>query len=288
MSRKAEQYGGVGDRGLGMELRFYREKANLSLERVGALLGWSANTMSRLERGLRQDTTTDEVSAILAAIEVTGKDRARLMRMAKRRSEQGWWEGADAKLSDQVRTYRTFEQRATRIVNVESLLVPGLLQTPEYMHALLLGLGEDKSDITGRIARRVIRQELLDRKWNAPEAVFVICERALRLPVGGPALMARQVRHIAAQAERPHVSVRIVPDTVVVHPALRGPFVVLEFADEPPVVFIEARMSGLFPETPTEIEAYMLDAERLMDLALSEQESLDLLRAIAEDLERAR
>ncbi len=63
MSRKAKPPGGVGERGLGMELRRHREKAGLSLEKVGAVLGWSANTMSRLERGLRPDTTTDEVSA---------------------------------------------------------------------------------------------------------------------------------------------------------------------------------------------------------------------------------
>ncbi len=124
MSRKAKPPGGVGERGLGMELRHHREKAGLSLEKVGAVLGWSANTMSRLERGLRPDTTTDEVSAILAAIGVMGADRDRTMRMA--RGELGaWWEKTNADLSDQARTYLAFERRASRVIDRGAAARPG-------------------------------------------------------------------------------------------------------------------------------------------------------------------
>lgn len=270
-----------------MELRRLREKAGLSLEKVGALLGWSANTMSRLERGLRADTTAEDISAILVAIGVTGAERDRLMRRA-RGEEQGLWEANNANLSDQARTYLEFERRATRIVDVEPIVVPGLLQTQAYTHALLLALGTDKSQIPGRIARRLRRQELLARRWDPPEAVFVVCELAMRQPLGGRGVMAEQLLHMAEQAELRHVSIRVVPTSVIVHPGVRGSFVVLEFADEPAVICIEGRMSAIFPGNPEEIEAYRLDAERSMDLALAEQESVDLLRVIAEDLMRAR
>jgi hypothetical protein len=99
------------------------------LEKVGAVPGWSANTMSRLERGLRPDTTSDEVSAILAAIGVMGADRDRTMRMA-RGELGGWWEKTSADLSDQARTYLAFESRASRIISVLPLLVPGLCRPP--------------------------------------------------------------------------------------------------------------------------------------------------------------
>jgi transcriptional regulator with XRE-family HTH domain len=270
-----------------MELRRHREKANLSLEKVGSVLGWSANTLSRLERGLRPDTTPDEVSALLAATGVVGADRDRVMRMAFGLAEQGWWENTNANMTDQARTYLGFETRASRIIDVEPLLVPGLLQTPEYMHALLLAVGVDKSHITGRIARRLSRQQLLDR-WEPPELMFVVCELSLRQPVGGHAVMARQLRYVAEQARRPHVSVRAIPREVVAHPAMLGGFVMLEFVAEPAVVHIEGRMSGMFPENPAEVAEYMLAVERSTDLALAEQESRDLLVAIAEDMERAR
>jgi hypothetical protein len=239
--------------------------------------------MSRLERGLRPDTTTEEVSAILAAIGVMGADRDRTMRMARGELE-GWWEKTNADLSDQARTYLQFEHRATRIIDVEPLLVPGLLQTPDYTHALLVAFGVDTSQIPGRIARRVGRQKLLDRA-SPPEVIFVVTELAVRQPLGGSLVMARQLRHMVHQARRPHVVLRIIPKGIVAHPGLLGGFVVLEFADDPAVVYVEGRRSGLFPDSQEEIEAYRLDAERSTDLALAKQESLDLLLTIAEDLE---
>lgn len=287
MPRKAKHIGGVGDRGLGMEVRQYRQQAGLSLEKVGSGLSWSANTMSRFERGLRPETTTDEVSAMLAAMGVAGPDRDRLMRMAHGYSDQGWWENTDANLTGQARTYLKFESRARRIVNVEPLLVPGLLQTPDYTRVLLTAFGVDERLITGRIARRMGRQEILSRP-DAPEMVFIVSELALRQPVGGYPVMSRQVRHIAEQAERPHVSVRLVPSTVAAHPGLRGGFVMVDFDDEPTVVHIESQMSGLFPENHKEIDLYRVAAERLLELALDEQQSLRVLRTIAEDLEGAR
>jgi transcriptional regulator with XRE-family HTH domain len=286
MGRKAKHYGGVTERGLGLELRHYREQAGLTLEKVGDVLGWSANTMSRLERGLRPETTPEEVSAILAAIGVRGHDREKLMRMAKGYSDQGWWDDR-ASVTDQVRTYVKFERRATRIFNVEPLLIPGLLQTPDYCRALLTAFGVDDDGIEIRLARRLARQAILARP-QPPELVVVLCEFSLRQPVGGPSVMARQVRYLIQSAERPHVSVRVIPMSIAAHPALAGSFMVLEFADEPPVVYIESRLSALFPQVPEEIDTYMLDAERLTNLALNDQRSITLLRAIAKDLENMR
>lgn len=287
MPRNVKYLGGVGERGLGMELRHYRKEARMSCAAVGAVLGWSANTISRLERGLRPDTTAEEVSAIVAAVGVTGPDRDRLMRMAKGYREQGWWEGTKTQLTDQARTYLKFEARATRIIDVEPLLVPGLLQTADYCRALMAAFGFDVREIEGRVARRLGRQAILTRP-DSPELVFIVSELMLRQPVGGAAVMARQVRRIIEDAERPSVTVFTIPAGVVAHPALLGHYAVLEFADEPAVVFIEGRMSGMFPENPDEIAMYRRAAERLVDLALGEQESLQLLHAIAEDLGRAR
>lgn len=224
---------------------------------------------------------------MLAAIGVAGPDRDRLMRMAHGYSDQGWWENNDANLTDQARTYLKFESRAKRIVNVEPLLVPGLLQTADYCRVLLTAIGIEERWITGRIARRLGRQELLTRP-DAPGLVFIVSELALRQPIGGYTIMSRQIRHMAEQGERQHVSIRLIPSKIAAHPGLLGSFAVLDFSDEPSVLFIEGRRSGMFPENPAEVDEYRLAVERLMDLALDRQKSLALLHAIAEDLEGAR
>jgi transcriptional regulator with XRE-family HTH domain len=286
MGRKAKYHGGVSERGLGMELRQFREQARLSLEKASEALGWSANTMSRLERGLRPETTAEELSAILAVLGVTGRDRDRLMRMARSFADEGWWSDT-ASLAGQVRTYIQFERRATRLINVEPLCVPGLLQTPDYCRAQLVAYGVDDEGIEIRLTRRLARQAILARP-QPPELVVVLCEISLRQPLGGSAIMARQIRHLIERSERPHISVRVIPMSIAAHPALAGAFMVLEFADEPALVCIESRRSTLFPRDPEEVAAYMLDAERLTRLALGEQRSRQLLRSIAKDLESMR
>lgn len=115
---------------------------------------------------------------------------------------------------------------------------------------------------------------------------FLVSELALRQPVGGPTVMARQVRRMIEEAERPNVSIRVVPSSVAAHPGMLGGFVVVEFADEPAVVHIEGRMSGMFPENPAEIADYRLATERLTELTADERQSVRLLHAIAEDLEK--
>lgn len=279
--------GGIGDRGLGLELRRLRQRLGLSLEYVASGVGWSTNTLSRLERGLRPETTPEEVARLLGTMRVTGEEHTQVMRMARRQPEQVYSEGHDADINDQARMYMTFESKATRIVFVQPMLVPGLLQTADYCRALLIALEVEESKIYGRMARRLGRQELLKGN-HGPELVFIVTEWGLRQPIASHMLMAQQVRRIAKESERPRVSVRVIPMSIAAHPALRGAFVVLDFEEEPSVVFIEGIMSGMFPQTPGEIRSYTMAAERLMALALSEPESRDLLLAIAEDLERGR
>lgn len=287
MGRKAKISGTVGERSLGMEIRARRVERGLSLEKVGDVLGWSANTMSRFERGQRPDTRPEEISAMLAAIGIMGSDRDRLMRMAGGNSGQGWWESSFTRLTDQPRTYLRLESKTAHLTSVQPLLVHGLLQTPDYCRALMVATGQPEEEIEGRIARRLARQALLTRR-EPPTLDFIMTELMLRQPVGGPTVMARQVRHIAETAERPNVTVRIVPRTVAAHPGLDGAFTVMEFVDEPSVVHLEGRQSALFPENPDEVEAYILALAKLTDLALDEPASRALLHAVAEDLERAR
>jgi len=282
----AKPQNGVAGRWLGMELRRFREAAGLSLDTVAAVLDWSSSTLSRMERSGRAETTPEEVSALLACMQVTGENRARTMRLA-RAQDQGLWEAVNASPGDQARAYEAFESVAVRIIDIEPLLVPGLLQTSDYCRGLFHGLGVDETLIFDRMAHRLGRQKLLSR-IEPPDLVFVIGEAALRRPLPTHLLMARQVRHIAEQTDRPNVAVHVLPESVVAHPGLRGSFVVLEFKDAAPIAFVEGNMSAMFPENPAEIEAYRLDVERMVDLALGERESVELLHAIAEDLEGSR
>jgi transcriptional regulator with XRE-family HTH domain len=270
--------------GIGLELRLHREAAKMSCVEIGERLGISGSTVSRIETGKRQPTS-EEVASILAILGVTGIERERLIDQARGGNESGLVESSNPSL--QSRTYLAFETKATRIADVEPLLVPGLAQTPDYARAVISAtlVSEDDADIEARVARRIARQAILTRK-KPPELNLIVTEAALRLPLGGPKVMARQVKHLAELAERPNVSVRIIPSSRVAHPALDGSFVLLEMGSNSSLVHIEDRTTGLFLDDPDKVNVYRLTVEKLTDVALDAKGSMRLMASIARDLDR--
>ncbi|WP_447006526.1 helix-turn-helix domain-containing protein [Saccharothrix isguenensis] len=271
----------VTTRGIGFELERLRRTAKLNLDQVSKGIGVSAATLSRLENGKRQPKV-EEVASILTVVGVTGAERDRLLDQARGGSGLGLVEGSSPTV--QSRTYLNFETRAVNITSFQLMLVPGLAQTAEYAYAAIsaLMLDQEEPNIEARVARRMARQAILGRP-KAPQLNLIIAEYALRLSLGGPQIMARQVRHLVELSQRPNVATRIVPNSVVGHPGLAGQFVLLEFAKDSDIVFVEDRATGLFLDDPIRVANYRLAVEKLRDVALDEQESLRLMASIAED-----
>jgi transcriptional regulator with XRE-family HTH domain len=277
---------GIGARGIGMELLAHRRSACMTLDDVCDPLGVSASTLSRLENGKR-DPTSEEVAAILAILRVTGDERDRLIDMARGGlGATGMVEHSNP--TRQSRTYLGFETRATVITNFEPLLVPGLAQTPEYARVVIsaIQVDEEDVDVEPRVSRRIARQAIITRK-KAPRLTLIMTELGLRQPIGVAKVMARQLRHLIGLADLDNVTVSVIPQSIPAHPGLMGQFVMLEFAKDPTIAFIEARTTGLFRDEDREIELYKLTVEKLTAAALDKAGSVKLLRSIARDHEES-
>ena len=59
----------------------------------------------------------------------------------------------------------------------------------------------------------------------------VISETVLRRSIGGVAVMREQLEHLIKMAERPNITIRLLPFSAGAHPGLDGAFSVLEFPD---------------------------------------------------------
>ena len=75
---------------------------------------------------------------------------------------------------------------------------------------------------------RVGRQVVLTRP-RLPMFTAFIDEAALRRPIGSPAVMVEQCRHILRMVERPNIDVRVIPFDRGGHFGVISPFVLLEF-----------------------------------------------------------
>ena len=151
----------VVGRGLGGELRELRQSRKLALRRVAIRLGWQPSKLSRMETGI-QGIRIEDVASLLVIYGVTGDERKRLLGLAERSAESGWWEQIGG-LSEESRTLIRLEAEASAIVNWQPLLVPGLLQSPDYAKAVMRGGGVPEDDAQARVAARLGRQAVLSR-----------------------------------------------------------------------------------------------------------------------------
>ncbi|MGI9001724.1 MAG: DUF5753 domain-containing protein [Pseudonocardia sp.] len=176
------------------------------------------------------------------------------------------------------------EAKAVTIFEFGSTVVPGLLQTGDYARAVISCIATVPADeVDARVAARLARQRLLSRD-RPPRLTFYVHEFVLRLPVGGPAVMAYQLDHLQRLSLRPHVALRVVPAALGAHAGTAGSFTLMEFAGFKPVAYMESETSSLFLETPAEIEAYQRVLAALAETALGEEESRELIASLAIEL----
>ncbi|WP_433268310.1 helix-turn-helix domain-containing protein [Actinosynnema sp. CS-041913] len=269
-------------RTLGAELRDLRKAKRVSLIGLGAQVGLDKNTISRTERGERVASET-EVASILGALGVVGGKRRELLQLAREAAKSSWLETA-AGLPSQHKALMEYEKVATSIMDVTALLVPGLLQTPAYARAVMTEGDVATSEIETLVELRLTRQDVLTRDKPVPY-MAIIDEFVLRRPVGGRSVMAGQARHLLDMAQRPNVTIRVVPQERGYHMGLFGSFIMLESARTTPVVHLEHLRSGVFLYKMQDIQPYLDIKPALMAAAVGPEGSLGLITKCAEEME---
>jgi transcriptional regulator with XRE-family HTH domain len=275
-------------RRLRTELRRAREEAHKTQRDAADALYWSPSKIIRIEGGQVAISVTD-LKALLDYYGVKDEERVdELVSMARLSRKQPWSQYRDV-VPPTGATYYGYEASAAIVRQWEPFLVPGLLQTPDYAYAVTTGVGSsDERKARRLVDARVERQELLNRE-RGPELFFVVSEAAVRLTIGGPEVMTAQLERIVELSERPDVTFRIMPFSQGANVGLLGPFVLLEFPDpeDGDVLYLESREDAVFVDEDEETSRYLdyfFDLERD---ALTEEESLVMIREIISGMKAA-
>ncbi|WP_138909746.1 helix-turn-helix domain-containing protein [Streptomyces chryseus] len=177
------------------------------------------------------------------------------------------------------------EAEAVAISEYAPTLVPGLLQTEEYVRALMApaaALLLDSTLVESRVRARTDRAALLDNP-TTPVLWAVLHETVLRVPVGGETLMARQLTHIARLVHDERILAQVLPFSAKAHAASGSMFALMTFAAAPPVAYSEGQYSGQLLDTPAMVAKYQLSYDLIRAAALSPEASLALIESVAED-----
>lgn len=223
----------------GAEVRRAREAAGMTLADLAAMVPCDASTVSRVESGLLNPTQRFAVTCDEAFPYMAGW-------FARFYSNSGSWAGAHPPW---FHDWIEIESRATVIRSWQPLLVPGLLQTPEYARAVLGWGPDDGADLDDRVTARIARQAIFDR--DEPPGVWILLgETVLSNCVGGPDIMRKQAEHLAQMAQRPRITIQIVSASAGAYGGLSGAFAIGSDGLADTAIYLETGVQGMTVRDP--------------------------------------
>ena len=95
--------------------------------------------------------------------------------------------------------------------------------------------------------------------------------------------MAEQLRKIADLAEAGRLRLHVLPYSAGAHSLMESLLTLMAFADSPPVAYVEGLLTGNLMDDPALVTASQTAYALALSDALSHQESLALVKAVAEE-----
>ncbi len=280
----------VRRRRLAAELREIRESRGRSGESVARALKWSPSKVSRYERA-RTGLRPQEVERLLDYYHITGPRRELLLGLAEDATQKGWWEELGDHLSENYQQFIGLEHEATAMAIWHVDVVNGLLQTENYARHIIGSYGRVEPVAPSMIGRmvgvRLRRQQVLEREGL--QLSVVLDESVLRRRIGTDAVMYEQLRYLAEAADRPNLTLQVLPLDAQ-HAVFGESFVIFGFGADgtdddamlQDVVSTEHMISGTTFEGERETYLYRIAFQMLSEASLDPAASKALICQIAE------
>jgi transcriptional regulator with XRE-family HTH domain len=255
----------------GDELRRRREAAGLTQNELGEQVICSGSLIAHFEAGRRKPQL--DVARRLDAVLVTDGFFVR-----GRRTLVG------SRFADHFAQAAELETQATSISEYAALLVPGLLQTEAYARAVFWAYQTNPvmEEIDKRVVNRLQRARIL-KDPDGPTFWAILSEAAIRTVVGGPAVMAEELRHIEALGRSGRIRVQVLPFAVGAHATMNSMLSLMRFADAPNMAYVEGLYSGSLLDDPLAVQRCLDAYDLARAAALPPEASLDLLHSVAEE-----
>ena len=277
----------VRRRRLAAELRGIRESKGKSGDAVAAALKWSPSKISRYERA-RTGLRPREVERLLDYYQITGSHRALLLGLAEDAAQKGWWEEFADTLSEDYQQFIGLEHEATSIAIWHVDVVAGLLQTEGYARHIIGSYSRVEPVAPGMIGRlvkvRMQRQQVLDREGL--QLTVVLDESVLTRRIGDESVMYEQLQRLAREADRPNLTMRILP-LGAQHTVFGESFVIFGFGEDSDamlqdVVSTEQLRSGFTLEGERETYLHRIAFQMLAEASLDPVASKALILQTAQ------
>ncbi|MEU0955374.1 helix-turn-helix transcriptional regulator [Streptomyces niveus] len=269
---------------LGRRLQEKRLAVGASLEDAAKALRVTTLTIRRLEKA---EVALKPLYAE-KLLETFGAERQEIdefVDLAEQANKPGWWHSYRDAVPSWFTAYVSLEAGAKTLRTYEPQYVTGLLQTPDYAHAVLRGglPNGSEEELARRVELRLRRQSLLDQE-DAPTLWVVMEEAVLHRVVGGPGVMREQLERLLDVSELAHVSLDIVPFTAGAHVGACAPFTYFRFEEPelPDIVYSELLCASVYLDQRADVVSH-LEAHSRMALLTSSEDSRALLNRMRKE-----
>ena len=274
----------VAKRRLARRLAELRVRTGYTANHVCDILNWGRGKVGRFEANQWKRPEMSDIRDLIRLYEVTGEAKDEIEDLAVRARSRPWWREYGEIFDNDFPGY---ENDATDIRVFMPLVIPGLLQTPAYMEAMLRTGPRPPAWRRRAVETRLRRQEILDRAdGTAPMFSVVITEASLMYRWGQHADRREQIEHLVEMSRRRNVDLRIQrfddgPPT--------GIFSMVDVfgfpGGEPPIVFVETDYVVEEVSKPESVQDYLQSFDRACDAALEPRDTTAYLEHLARRME---
>ncbi|MBL1290377.1 helix-turn-helix transcriptional regulator [Streptomyces sp. NE06-03E] len=269
---------------LGRRLQEMRLGAGASLEDAARALRVKTLTIRRLEKA-EVALKPLYVEKLLETFGAGRQEIDEFVDLAEQANKPGWWHSYRDAVPSWFTAYVSLEAGARTLRTYEPQYVTGLLQTPDYAHAVLRGglPNGTEDELARRVELRLRRQSLLERE-DAPTLWVVMEEAVLHRVVGGPHVMRQQLERLLDVSELAHISLDIVPFTAGAHVGACAPFTYFRFEEPelPDIVYSELLSASVYLDQRADVVSH-LEAHTRMSLLTSSEDSRALLNRMRKE-----
>jgi len=275
-------------RTLGAELRYARNEAGLSSREMGEALGVPHNRVLDWEKGYPLPNE-DKLSRFLQVCQINGERAEEIMALRRAASERNYLtSGMDRHLA----VLAEYERTATEMYAVATGLIPGLLQTSDYMRALFTGsAGEDNAapgEVEKRVMVRLARQDVLSRPGPVRFAAFLAWGVVTDMPCSDE-VAAGQLRHLHNMMQRDNIEVRVVPLGVREYTSNRdNSFTLMQFEKADPLIHTDVLERAALVTEPRAVEYARRALDNLSKAAMSPAATAELIAKLITEKERSK
>jgi transcriptional regulator with XRE-family HTH domain len=267
---------------LGDRLTQLRKDRDWTHRDVRRETGIASATLSRMENA-KGPVNTTELRRLLIAYGLDESEIVPLLELARDGVSDAYWERWSRYLHQSFVEFLVYENDAREAWSVQTMFVPGLLQTEAYMRALAsVGQVRDRRRNEADVQVRLRRQRRLDDP-NPLVLHALIAESVLYWRIGGNDVLREQFRKLVTLNERENVHIRVIPfkNPIAIYPV---DYFVPVIGD--PVAFPETQWGTPLNDDPIDTEDTRYEIERYEESALSEEDTSQLLEERSRELEK--